>query len=313
MLKKSLFCSALLLSLSGVAFAQATNNAPANSSNASTDDTAVAPWHVTDTSNSLYQAFADADALFVKRDQGDDQGLANTLAARDAYQKIIDGGAKGSDLVAAVDGLFRSLYYQGEVLTGKTTDADKKARKAIFDDCFKRVAEYLNPKAFGTATPEYYYFRASCMAHSGEVANVLEQLAVLPSLLQTFTDGEKVDGTAVFEGGGLARVKAAVKGNSAAKGLPGGLYDPQAALALINQSLAVQNGDKGGDVYCENYYRKAITLSLIDGSKADAKALALQAASDFQDYLDLGGVVPEDVRAETVHCISETKAFADTL
>ena len=173
MLKKSLFSAALLLSFSGSSFAAGFD-----------------------------KAFAGADALFAVRDQGTDGGLANTLAAKAAYQAIVNGGAKDADLVRAVDGLFRSLYFQGEVLTGKATDAEKLARKNIFNECWKVAVENINPAKLGTATPEYYYYRSSCMAHAAEVAPTLEKLANLLPLLKTFEDGLKVDQSDVFEGGG---------------------------------------------------------------------------------------------------------------
>jgi len=284
MMKKSLLSAAVVFGLASTSYAQ----------------------------GSLSQAFLNADSLYSQRDQGTDGGLANTLAARKAYQAIVDSGAKNADLVRAVEGLARTYYFQGEVLVGKTTDAEKKARKAIFNDCWNKVIEPISPAKLGSSSAVYYYFRATCLAHEAEVSSPLERLLSLPKLLDTFTQGANAPGSDTFEGGGLARVKAAVKGNIEAKGLPGGLYNPEESLTLIESSIASQ-GDILGELFCENFYRKATTLSLIDGRKAEAKALAVQTAADFTDYLAAGDLIPEKIRAETQHCVEEVTAFGAAL
>ncbi|MBC7533462.1 MAG: hypothetical protein H7318_17975 [Oligoflexus sp.] len=304
----------------------------------------------------LTQAFLDADTLFAARDQSPDHGLANTLAAKAAYQKIIDDGAAGADLPRAVERLARTYYFQGEVLIGKTTDAEKKERKAIFRECWEKAITPLSVDNLGTESPIYFYFRASCMAREAEVSSVLERLLALPKLLATFKDATEAfapvklaDGTlqlnpnSFFEGGGIARVQAAVKGNPEAKGLPGGLFNPEVALSLVDGSIASKgdivkveqvpgavpvalvdtddsvSGYTLGKFYCENYYRKAITLSVIDGKRADAIALAQTTVDTFTQYLTLdadGNLtekhITEDIRAETQHCVEEVSKFKAT-
>ncbi|MBC7660221.1 MAG: hypothetical protein H7249_10985 [Chitinophagaceae bacterium] len=254
-------------------------------------------------------AFAAADAVFATRDVGADAGLVNTLAARAAYQAIVNHGAKDADLVRAVTGVARTYYYQGEVILGKTTDTEKKARKALFNDCWSKAVEQMSPAKTGTQEPAYYYFRATCMAHEAEVSSTLENLLALPKLLATFTDGFKAPGADTFEGGGLGRVQAAVRGNVAAKGLPGGLFNPTAALTLIDTSINSQ-GEPLGALFCENYYRKAITLALIPSRTPEAKALTAQTITDFTGYLADGTLLPESIRAETKHCVAEAQAQA---
>ena len=268
--------------------------------------------HAQNSSDTLQAAFLNADSLYAVRDQGDDKGLAKTLEARAAYQGIIASGVKDADLVRAVEGLARTFYYQGEVILGKSTDAEKKARKAVFNECWKSAIEPISPAKIGVKSPVYYYFRATCLAHEAEVSSPLERLLALPTLLATFSDGFQAPGVDTFEGGGLSRVKAAVKGNAEAKGLPGGLFNPAEALTLIDTSIASQ-GEPLGELFCENFYRKAMTLVLLPGRTPEAKALATKTASDFTDYLAAGDLIPESIRAETQHCVEEVTKFGATL
>ncbi len=283
MIKKSLLSALVALGMGGTSFAQTAST-----------------------------ALLSANALFATRDKGIDGGLTNTLAARKAYQAVIDSGVKGADLISATEGLARTYYYQGEVLIGKSTDAEKKARKAVFNECWKKAIEPISPAKLGAPNAVYYYFKASCLAHEAEVSSPLERLLSLPVLLDTFSKGFEAPGADTYEGGGLARVKAAVKGNVEAKGLPGGLYNPEEALTLIEGAIASQ-GDILGELFCENFYRKATTLNLIDGRKAEAKALALETATNFTEYLSAGDLIPEAIRAETQHCVKEVTKFGAAL
>lgn len=251
---------------------------------------------------------ADADALFAKRDDS----VENTKAARAAYQAVIDSGVKDADLVKAAEGLLRAYVYEGNALIAKDTDANKKARKAIFAECNKAV-ETISPANLGFASPVYFYFKASCTAYEAEVSSPLERLVALPKLLQTLSTGLSTAGGDTYEGGGLKRVKAAVKGNVEAKGLPGGLFNPEEALTLVNEAIEAPayEGNVDGFLFCENFYRKAVTLQTLD-RKAEAKELAAQAVTDFTGYL-ADGLIPEFIRAETSHCIGQVKALGESL
>lgn len=288
MMKKCLLSAAIFVSFAGTSFAD------------------VAP-----------ETFAAADALFATRDVGTDGGLANTLAARAAYQAIVDGGATEADLTRAVEGVARTYYAQGVLLTGKTTDEEKKARKAIFNECWKKAIEPLSPEKFGSLNPVYFFFRASCMAREAEVSTVIERVLALPTLLKTFKDGAELsEEFRAYEGGGLARVQAAIVGNIEAK--PLGIYKPEEALALVEASIGSAgysvNGTAAtsGDFFCENYFRKAMVLSF-EKQNAAAKALADQTAADFTAYLAEEGIIPESIRAETAHCVKEVTALSASL
>lgn len=258
--------------------------------------------------NAFAADLAEADALFAKRDGS----VENTKAARAAYQAVIDSGVKDADLVKAAEGLLRTYIYEGNALIAKDSDENKKARKAVFAECNKAV-ETISPANLGSDSPVYFYFKASCTAYEAEVSGVLERLVALPKLLATLASGLSTAGGDTYEGGGLKRVKAAVKGNIEAKGLPGGLFNPEEALTLINEAIEAPayEGNVDGFLFCENFYRKAVTLNTLE-KKAEAKELAAQTVTDFTAYLT-DGLIPELIRAETSHCISQVKTFGESL
>ncbi|RYZ59668.1 MAG: hypothetical protein EOP07_03270 [Proteobacteria bacterium] len=337
MMKKCLLSAALALSVQGSAvFAQ--------------DTAVVSPAPV---DPALTAAFLAADTAFAARDvasEGDVAaaaaaypaleaallpletfpGIANTVAAEQAYAAIIPL-ATGSDLVRAVDGLYRTHNYQGikapltyvPAIVGAETAKEierksevlRKIRKSVFNTCWEKSILPIAPAAFGSSLPEYYYYRAACLSREAEASTLLERLANLSKLLGTFTDGFKVDNADTFEGGGLARVQAAVIGNPQAKGLPG-LFKPEEALTKISASLEASSSDATilktveGFLYCENYLRKAITLNVLERT-ADAKATVAEAV-DLFSTLDAGSV-PEQIRAENNSCLEEITKYGASL
>jgi hypothetical protein len=249
--------------------------------------------------------FAAADALFAARNST----VESIVAARDAYKAIVAGGAKDAELVRAVEGIARTYLYQGEILTPKDTAEQKKARKAIFNECWDKALEPISPKKLGSSTPVYFYWKASCMAHEAEVSTTLERLLNLPTLLDTFSKGLETSGGDVYEGGGLKRVKAVVKGNVEAKGLPGGLYNPEESLKLVEESINAEAypGNVEGFLFCENFYRKATILQTL-GRDAEAKELAGTTVTEFNQYL-ADGLIPEMIRVETSYCVQQVQGL----
>jgi len=243
--------------------------------------------------------FSEADAKYALRDTS----IVATQEARAAYKAILDQGAKDADLIRAVEGYLRATIFEGTHYYTTVGDADRAARKAIFNDCWKSGAELVKPATLGFESPVYYYFKASCIAYEAEVSNIISRLTLLPELNKALEAGLATQGGTTYEGGGLLRVKAAVKGNPEAKGLPGGLYNPEEALKLVDQALLAEAypGNAEGALFCENYRRKIITLNELKNN-ADALATADQALADFPLYLE-EGLIPEFIRAETVDCI----------
>lgn len=251
--------------------------------------------------------FSQADAKFALRDKS----LAATQEARAAYKAILDQGAKSAELFRAAEGYLRATVFEGTHFYKTVGDADRAVRKKVFNECWKNDVEVLKPANLGFESPVYYYFRAACIAYEAEVSNVIQRLALLPELNKTLDAGLATQGGTSYEGGGLLRVKAAVKGNPEAKGLPGGLYNPEEALRLANQAINAEAypGNAEGNLYCENFRRKVITLNELK-DYSEALATANQALADFPSYLE-EGLVPEFLRAETVDCvkaITELKA-----
>ncbi len=253
--------------------------------------------------------FSEADAKFALRDQS----RQATLEARAAYLGLANQGAKNSDLVRAAEGYLRTYAFEG---THYTPVASAKAeRKAIFRECWEKAAEMIDETNLGFKSPVYYYFRAACIAYEAEVSTVLERLTLLPKLNKTLADGLEIAGAKTYEGGGLLRVKAAVKGNPEAKGLPGGLYNPTEALNLINEALETEAypDNLEGKLFCENYRRKIIVETELSKEGADsakhkqsALNVAQTAITDFEAHL-ADGLLPEFIRAETIDCVATIK------
>jgi hypothetical protein len=251
--------------------------------------------------------FTTADAKYAQRDAS----LAATQEARAAYKAILDQGAKDADLIRAAEGYLRASIFEGTHYYTTVGDTDRAARKKIFNDCWKVGAEVVSPTALGFQSPVYYYFKASCIAYEAEVSNVIQRLTLLPELNKALDAGLATQGGTTYEGGGLLRVKAAVKGNPEAKGLPGGIYNPEEALKLVDQALTSEAypGNAEGALFCENYRRKIITLNELK-NYAESRSTADQALADFPAYLE-EGLIPEFIRAETADCvktITELKA-----
>jgi hypothetical protein len=243
--------------------------------------------------------FTTADELFAQREGS----LENTQAAREAYLDLIETGLEGAELERAVVGALRSYIYEGEALTGTTSDEDVERRRELFKACWDETAPLMSPENLGYETPSYYYFAAVCMAYYGQVSGTVENLVNAPKMLKHIEDGLQTEGGQTYEGGGVLRVKAAVKSNPKAKPIPGGLYNPEAALELINQAIDAEAypGSYAGFLYCENYRRKINVLSELDRND-EALAVADQTLADFELFLELGEI-PEAIVPETKHCL----------
>ncbi len=253
--------------------------------------------------------FSEADAKFALRDTD----RAATLAARDAYKAILDQGAKEEDRLRAAEGYLRTYVFEGTHYTSLKPESSvasgtgKQSRQKIFNECWEKAAEVINPTNLGYESPVYYYFRATCLAYEAEASNVVQRLGLLPKLLGALSSGLATNGGKTYEGGGILRVKAGVKGNPEAKGLPGGLYNPEEALVLVNEATDAEAypGNLPGALFCENFRRKIITLNELKRPQ-DALATAESALNDFPSYI-ADGLIPEVLRAETTDCLNTVK------
>ena len=243
-------------------------------------------------------SFKKADEFFAER-EGNAEATQN---ARAEYLSIAESAAD-AELVRAVVGAARTLIYEGEALTGRDSDEDIEARRDIFRSCFKDVMPMISPAKLGFESPAYYYFTASCMAYYAEVSGTLENLRNIKALNDALKEGLAIEGGELYEGGGLKRVKAAVKSNPKAKPIPGGLYNPEEALELIEDAIAgdAYPGNYDGETYCDNFRRKVNVLAELDRD-AEAKAVGEEAIEEFNFLLDLEEI-PQLLSAETKHCV----------
>lgn len=254
--------------------------------------------------------FSEADALFAQRAESREK----IQAARAAYQTLAAQSAKGSsDQLRATEYMARSYLYEINAYLSLNVDADRKERKALAGECWRKSLETINPTNLGFQSPVYWYFRANCLTREAEVSNAIERLANLAKLNESFDKGLAAPGGEIYEGGGVKRVKAAVKSNPEAKGIPGGLYNPEEALKLIDSAIDSEAypDNAPGNLFCENYRRKLSVLIELKRN-ADAKALAEQTVADFTAYL-ADDLVPQFVKPETELCIKETQSILDTL
>lgn len=253
-------------------------------------------------------AFKTADDLFADRENN----IESTREARSAYLAIAEN-AEGAELVRAVVGAARAMIYEGEALTGRDSDEDVEARRDIFRTCYKDVMPLISPDALGFESPAHYYFTASCMAYYAEVSGTLENLRNISALNDALADGLAAEGGELYEGGGLKRVKAAVKSNPKAKPIPGGLYDPEEALKLIDEAIAGEAypGNFAGEAYCDNYRRKVNVLAELERTE-EAKTVGEETIEEFTFLLDLEEV-PSILVAETKHCIDVVETLVNDL
>lgn len=254
--------------------------------------------------------FSQADALFAQRAEGREK----VQAARAAYQNLAAQSAKGSsDLIRATEYIARSYLYELNAYLDLNVEAQRKERKQLAADCWRKALETINPTNLGFQSPVYWYFRANCISREAEVSTALERLTNLSKLTESFDKGLAAPGGDIYEGGGVMRVKAAVKANPEAKGIPGGLYNPEEALKLIDAAIATDAypNNAPGNLFCENYRRKVSVLIEMKRN-AEAKALAQQTVDDFTAYLD-EELVPDFIKPETTVCIKETQSILNTL
>lgn len=238
--------------------------------------------------------FTEADAKFAQRDVS----IEATRDARDAYKSILDTASTEADRLRAAEGYLRTFLYEGTHYHSLDDEAGREARKQVFSTCWSQAAETINPIALESESPVYYYFRAACLAYDAQVSDLAGKLELVPKLLESIQKGLQSPGGTDYEAGGLYRVAAAVKYNPAAQEIPGGLFNPQEALVLIDQAIAAEDGDR----YCENFSHKVRNLMVL-GKPTEALTLATQSLNDFNAYLD-AGAIPEVYRAETLDCLT---------
>jgi tetratricopeptide (TPR) repeat protein len=143
--------------------------------------------------------FGSADALFALREQG----TARIAEARAAYTTALTN-LSGPEKIYAVEQLARLDYYEG-LLLGE--QGSKDARKEIYNRCVETVEANLAPAKVGP-TPQYFYWKGTCLALWGNANGVSASLGRIPELVKLINDGQSTD--VRYEGGGFYRLGAAV-------------------------------------------------------------------------------------------------------
>jgi tetratricopeptide (TPR) repeat protein len=143
--------------------------------------------------------FSSADALFEQRELGS----AKIAEARRAYTTDLTN-LNGAEKIYAVEQLARLDYYEGLLLGN---NGNKESRKVIYQRCLNTLDEHIAPAKIGP-NPQFYYWKASCLALWGNANGISASLGKIPELLRLINDGLELDTR--YEGGGLFRLASAV-------------------------------------------------------------------------------------------------------
>ena len=247
--------------------------------------------------------FSAADAQFALRSTTED-GIASVSKALSLYRESLDTVGE-EDLLYAVSQISRLYIYMGDLVL--PLDASKQ-RLRTFDNCLDTLKEHLEPEKFGKKTPNYYYFKITCLALWGKSANPLQALIRIPTLKHAIDEGLKLDTR--FEGGGILRIIAAVYLNHKAK--PLGLYRPKEAAEFMDRALkskeiedrAYLHPISGADVL-ENFYFQASALWEND-RKDDAITLLEDTIAEYQELIEMDALF-EGREPETMAYFKRTK------
>jgi tetratricopeptide (TPR) repeat protein len=229
--------------------------------------------------------FGAADALFAEREQG----AAKIAEARSAYATGLTN-LNGAEKIYAVEQLARLDYYEGLILGDQ---GNKDTRKSIYNRCLDTIESNISPAKVGP-TPQYYYWKASCLALWGNANGVSASLGRIPELLRLINDGLTTDSR--YEGGGLNRLASAVY--LKIPEIFGGGVDKSFDYSTRALSAQAFPGSQDpatatGDYFYNVYEHRALALAK-KGRKAEAIALLKEAIERID-----GGDLPVGREPET--------------
>lgn len=274
-------------------------------------------------STSYAADFATADALWQQRDQG----IPILEQSRQAYLDVIaQGELTPEEMIHATTQLGRLAIFEGSNFHNKDSQEGIDARRQLFGDCWKTYLPAINPvsnkkgslgdrtfgkaKPFSISTPNFFYWKAACMALYAEVSGTAENVVNVGRLTWTIRRGSELDTT--YQGGGILRVHSGIISNAKAK--PLGMYDPQMALQLIDTALAADpypGTNVAGGEFCENYERKSLTLIELERG-AEARALLEEHITTIEEAIELEEL-PEGREPETLFCKTDLEGLVNTL
>lgn len=203
--------------------------------------------------------------------------INNVREGKAIFWEILRSRTSLENKAMAVDRIGRLAVLEGE-LSDEVFGRSIRNADDIFEDCMK-AADQINPHKVGQDTPEYYYWKATCMglraAHDPGyiMANLLnfsrDIMALISVGLQKYPE---------FDGGGFARLKASVYLNSK-KAKVSGLYHPREALNLCEEAISIN------DEFMMAFYLKATALSYLK-RKSEAKAFISEAITRFSRKIE---------------------------
>lgn len=228
--------------------------------------------------------FSQADALFALRGEGDfNQKVQAISQARAAYRAAI-GVVSGVEKVKTFEMLARLDYYEGMINT------EASAQKPIFERCMKEI-ESIKPGGDVANNPEYFYWKATCIASWGKATGVLAALFKSKELVDTLDAGRAVART--YEGGGFDRIAAPVFLR-----LPG--FNPAGPTGSVSKASdhvdaaiassaypGAKDPDTSSGDYFYNVFEYKAEILVAQGKKPEAIALLETAISRIVDDKDL--------------------------
>lgn len=206
--------------------------------------------------------FSSADTLYAQRENS----LERIAEARAIYRKALSD-AKGDDRVYAMQRIGALAYYEGELLT---SEDNHKKRVKIFEQCLDDVKK-ISPEELGKEVPNYYLWKAACLALWGKSASSLSVVGHLDSLERAMRNGLALNER--FEGGAMHRLMGSVYLKSEMLWWIPGLnrfYNPEKALKHINISIEM------GPQYYDSYLTKAEILKKLGRSDEGLQFLQMK-------------------------------------
>lgn len=218
------------------------------------------------------EKLAQANKLFAMREQG--VNLIST--AKSLYLEVISSGSDAlADRQEAMDKFARLSIYQGEIKKSAFRISDDQALE-IFKECIE-ATNFLSPDAINVETPQYYYWRASCIglwaSNLGKAQFIhkknRKRLDELQDLVETGLTKFRP-----FDGYGFNRIKVGILVRSKIL-KAAGLYNPILALELIEE--AIKNSPQ---VYVNYLLKAEVLLELKEAQEARVTLIRVLAVLD---------------------------------
>jgi hypothetical protein len=256
---------------------------------------------VHDRSSSLVSVGDSATDRFERRAES----LGALLGARNFIRGALDSGLKDSDKstwLYLADLYFKTFEFEGQHYL--IADAPS-VRVKLYQDALADLEKQISPTAVGFPYAGYFYFRALFLFRIFQDSNEYVRLGMLSALNKAFSEGIDTAGagSTLYAAGGLYRIKALWKSFPGVRGFPGGIWNPEESLKLIDTAIASAGypGSLSGDIFCENFRAKAFILR----QNANYKKMlyfSAQASIIFSEYLK-EELLPSEEVEEAKDCV----------